>query len=84
MKYLENISYTNINEGIKYLKTHTFNYKLQNNETVIYHVYWYGEINRKQICSINSYLKTQDLNNTKLWVWLDYKTYEISKAYTNT
>ena len=26
-----------------------------------------------------SYLKTQDLANTQLWVWLDYKTYELSK-----
>jgi len=42
-------------------------------------VYWYGILERKQICCINSYLKTQDLSNTELWVWLDYKTYELSK-----
>ena len=36
-------------------------------------------LDRKQILCINSYLKTQNLEKTKLWVWLDYKTYELSK-----
>jgi len=38
-------------------------------------VYWYGNISRKQLLCIKSYLKTQNLEKTKLWVWLDYKTY---------
>jgi len=41
-------------------------------------VYWYGELKRKQICCINSYLATQDLKNTELWVWLDFETFNES------
>ena len=44
----------------------------------IFHVYWHGKLNRKQLCCINSYLKTQDLSNTELWVWLDFLTYNKS------
>jgi len=79
MKILENIDYNNIDKGIEFLQNMKFNYYLPKKEKTIYHVYWYGELKRKQICCINSYLKTQDLYNTELWVWLDYKTYEISK-----
>ena len=56
MKFLENCDYDNIDKGIEFLKTHTFNYFLPENEKTIYHVYWYGEIKRKQICCIKSYL----------------------------
>jgi hypothetical protein len=78
MKYIPNISYTDVDMGIEYLKKNKFNYFLPKDEKTIYHVYWYGKIDRKQICCINSYLKTQDLNNTELWVWLDYETFDIS------
>jgi len=56
-----------------------------NNNKVFFHVYWHGTITRKQIASINSYLKTQDLDTTELWVWLDYLTYstEIQKIPTH-
>ena len=47
---------------------------ITNNNEIIFHVYWYGNITRKHLLCINSYLKTQDLLKTKLWVWLDYKT----------
>ena len=79
MKFLENIDYNNIDKGIEFLKTYKFKYYLSEGDKTIYHVYWYGKLKRKQICCINSYLKTQDLSNTKLWVWLDYKTFELSK-----
>ncbi len=79
MQFLKNVDYNNIDKSIEFLQTHKFNYYLPKEEKTIYHVYWYGELKRKQICCINSYLKTQDLSNTELWVWLDYKTYELSK-----
>ena len=79
MQFLKNIDYNNIDKGIDFLKTNKFNYYLPEGDKTIYHVYWYGILERKQICCINSYLKTQDLSNTELWVWLDYKTYELSK-----
>ena len=67
MKFLKNIDYNNIDSGIEYLKTNKFNYYLPEGEKTIYHVYWYGTLGRKQICCINSYLKTQDLETTELW-----------------
>jgi len=78
MKYLSDISYIDIDKGIEYLKNNKFNFYLPKDEKTIFHVYWYGIIERMQICSINSYLKTQDLSNTELWIWLDYLTYDNS------
>lgn len=75
MKYLQDISYNNIDEGIEYLQKNKLNFYLEKDETTIFHVYWYGNLDRKQILCINSYLKTQNLEKTKLWVWLDYKTF---------
>jgi hypothetical protein len=78
MKFLENIDYNDIDKGIEFLKTHQFNFFLPENEKTIYHVYWYGTLGRKQILCINSYLATQDLKNTELWVWLDFETFKKS------
>ena len=75
MKYLEDISYNNIDEGIEYLQKNKLNFYLDKDEITIFHVYWYGNLTRKQILCINSYLKTQNLEKTKLWVWIDYKTF---------
>ncbi len=75
MKYLQDISYTDIDKGIEYLDKNKLNFYLETDEITIYHVYWYGNITRKQLLCINSYLATQDLSCTKLWVWLDYKTF---------
>lgn len=77
MKYLENISYTNINDGIDQLKKTKFNYPSDEKE-ILFHVYWHGKLERKQLCCIYSYLATQDLYRTQLWVWLDYETYDLS------
>ena len=53
------------------------------NEKVIAHTYWYGEIGRKQAFSIISYLATQDLAKTEVWLWLDeesgYEGYKENK-----
>lgn len=50
---------------------------------IIAHAYWYGEFGRKQAFSIWSYLATQDLNNTCVWLWLDeengYADYKKNK-----
>ena len=75
MKYLKDIDYTNIDKGIEYLQKNKLNFYLDKDEITIFHVYWYGKLDRKQILCINSYLKTQNLSKTKLWVWLDYKTF---------
>ena len=40
---------------------------------IIFHVYWYGDLNRKHICCIKSYLVTQNLSNSVLYVWLDHE-----------
>ena len=75
MKYLPNISYTDIDKGIEYLQNNKFDFYPKGDNIIIFHVYWYGNISRKQLLCIKSYLKTQNLEKTKLWVWLDYKTF---------
>ena len=75
MKYLPNISYDDTDKGIEYLKNNKFNFYPKDDTIIIFHVYWYGDISRKQLLCIKSYLKTQNLEKTKLWVWLDYKTF---------
>lgn len=42
-----------------------------NHENVLYHCYWYGQVGRKQIFSIKSFLCTQNLERCKLILWLD-------------
>ena len=77
MKFIDNIDYNNIDKGIDQLKNHKFNNYLKNkDELTIFHVYWYGNINRHQLLCINSYLATQNLKNTELWVWLDKDTFD--------
>ncbi|MEW9668169.1 glycosyltransferase [Ammoniphilus sp. 3BR4] len=36
-----------------------------------FHVYWYGPISAKQTFTIKSFLATQDLKRSELWLWLD-------------
>ena len=36
-----------------------------------YHMYWYGIFSSKQAFAIKSFLATQDLENSELWLWLD-------------
>ena len=68
MKFINNLDYQNVDKCIEQLKTfdissieqYSVNYK---ENITVFHVYWYGTITRKQIASINSYLKTQDLKN---------------------
>jgi hypothetical protein len=81
MKFINNLDYQNVDKCIEQLKTfdissieqYSVNYK---ENITVFHVYWYGTITRKQIASINSYLKTQDLKKTELWIWLDYSCYD--------
>ncbi|QIU96552.1 glycosyltransferase [Bacteroides faecium] len=40
-------------------------------EKIIFHTYWHGDFGLKQSFSIKSFLCTQDLRNTELWLWLD-------------
>ncbi len=75
MKYLKDIDYYDIDKGIEYLQKNKLNFYPKDDSIIIYHVYWYGYITRKQLLPIKSYLKTQDLKKTVLWVWLDFETY---------
>ena len=36
-----------------------------------YHMYWYGIFSSKQAFAIKSFLATQDLESSELWLWLD-------------
>lgn len=35
------------------------------------HLYWYGNFSVKQAFAVKSFLATQDLDKTELWLWLD-------------
>jgi hypothetical protein len=35
------------------------------------HLYWYGNVSLKQAFTVKSFLATQDLDSTELWLWLD-------------
>jgi len=75
MRYIKDISYDNVDLGIEQLE----NFKHEKyNDNTIYHVYWYGKLGRKQNLCIRSYLATQNLTNTVLWVWLDNDTYDLN------
>jgi hypothetical protein len=92
MNFLKDLDYQNVDNCIDMLKTYDFSkitcddeFKIKEvfnkDNKVLFHVYWYGSISRKQLASINSYLKTQNLKTTELWVWLDsiYYNDEILK-----
>ena len=92
MNFLKDLDYQNVDNCIDMLKTYDFSKIICDDEfkikevfnkdnKVLFHVYWYGSISRKQLASINSYLKTQNLETTELWVWLDsiYYNNEILK-----
>jgi len=36
-----------------------------------YHMYWHGTFSSKQAFAVKSFLATQDLENSELWLWLD-------------
>jgi hypothetical protein len=38
-----------------------------------YHLFWNGEFGAKQAFAVKSFLATQDLDRTELWLWLDHK-----------
>jgi Glycosyltransferase sugar-binding region containing DXD motif len=40
-------------------------------QPLIFHCYWSGKFGAKQALSIKSFLATQDLDRTQLWLWLD-------------
>jgi hypothetical protein len=81
MKFLKDLDYQNTNKCIEQLESYDFskvnnndndkdndNY---NNEITIFHVFWNGLLDKKQFTSINSYIYSQNLENTVLWIWLD-------------
>ncbi len=51
---------------------------IESTKKIVAHTYWYGEIGRKQVFSIKSFLATQDLNRVEVWLWLD-----AEKGYDN-
>lgn len=71
MKYFDGVDYKSVDKTLKYFKTNPVNF--YQDEPIIYHVYWYGDLNRKHVCCIKSYLVTQNLSNSVLYVWLDHE-----------
>ena len=79
LKEKDNKIYSNVDYCLDYFsnldlepdETFWSQYSMKN--PYYFHVYWYGEIERKQLLCINSYLATQDLSRTKLIIWIDYQ-----------
>ena len=73
MRYLD-INYEDIDTVLENFDKNIFLKNNHNhNDKLNFHVYWYGLITRKQILCIKSYLVSQNLDTTILYVWLDYK-----------
>ena len=72
MKYLSQLNYNKIDEVLDNFSINNYFIKQENDDKpLLFHVYWYGELTKKQILCIKSYLVTQDLSKTILIVWLD-------------
>ena len=78
MKYINNINYDNVDECLEYLRNNPYQ-SYCFDEEIPFHVFWRGKLKRKQLLCINSYLYSQNLGNTKLYVWLDSDYKENSK-----
>lgn len=65
-KCLEYFKDLNLEINNNFWKNYSFN------KPFYFHVYWYGKLDRKQLLCIKSYLVTQNLEKTKLIIWLDY------------
>tara|TARA_B100000902_G_C27199475_1_gene858278 strand:+ start:93 stop:977 length:885 start_codon:yes stop_codon:yes gene_type:complete len=74
------INYNDVDKGIEELETYDYLELEKCDKHVIYHVYWYGMIGRKQRLCMLSYLATQNLEMSSLWVWLDIETYNMDKS----
>ena len=48
MKYLSDINYNDVDKGIEYFTKNKLNFYLETEEVTIFHVYWYGTLDRKQ------------------------------------
>lgn len=53
------------------LRGEGFDDKDQTDKKTVYHCFWYGNIGRKQVFSIKSFLCTQDLHKCRVILWLD-------------
>ena len=60
MKYLQDISYNNIDEGIEYLQKNNLDFFLDKDEITIYHVYWHGNLTRKQLKNMFQMMKQKE------------------------
>ena len=69
MNFLNYIDYNNVDNCIENFEN--IQYPNDNKNLLYYHVYWYGKLTRKQILCIHSYLSTQELTNSKLFVFYE-------------
>ena len=76
MKFIPDLDYQNVDQCLDYLKNNKLNY--YNNQHLIFHVFWNGKLNRRQLVCIKSYLYSQNLYQSSLFVWLD-SDYEYNK-----
>ena len=69
MKFIQNLNYNDVEQCLDYLKNNKFNF--HTSEHIIFHVFWSGKLNRRQLLCIKSYIYSQNLSNTSLYVWIE-------------
>ena len=77
MKYFDGVDYKSVDKTLKYFKTNPVNF--YQDEPIIYHVYWYGDLNRKHVCCIKSYLVKNKIatRNDNFYAWRCLKNFGI-------
>jgi hypothetical protein len=76
MKFIPNLDYHNVDQCLDYLKNNKLNYN--NNQNLIFHVFWNGKLSRRQLLCIKSYIYSQNMSLSNLIIWLD-SDYEFNE-----
>jgi hypothetical protein len=69
MKFIPNLDYQNVDQCLDYLKNNKLNY--YGEQHLLFHVFWNGKLSRRQLLCIKSFLYSQNLSNSSLYIWLD-------------
>lgn len=72
---LDHFSSLNLEKDIsfwnKYIEMDSYIQRGEKPDILYYHVYWFGEFTERQALCVKSYLATQNINQTKLMIWIE-------------
>lgn len=61
--------YIDYNTCMDFVRSIKNNHRLCSKDIVVFHVYWVGPVNMEVLQVVRSFLATQDLTQSVLWVW---------------